>query len=494
MRYIVISSVLAMCWIFIGDMLWGQDIVNEVNPPASFNIIEPADGSFFRHTSPEDSINFAWEDVLGLGNESGNNANTAMDISIPLGVRLLFDDDENLFDKFLPEEYYSILIGFDPGLFFSFSLPWLEPGFIAKGLHLGVLQYAIQLLFEEPVDSVDLFWTIGATNEAGTTWANDTFYVSYEIDNNPPLSEFDLVAPAHGTTMDIKIEEDSGMPLPEDLTFTWESTTDPDGDDIFYWWVASNVYPIPPLLDLLERIEDESVFFKNSVFRSPTNNSDSRILKKQSEHDVDTVLVILPSGDLTFMREFLDEYVDDIFNNDSEVGPQDLDLIFDALVWMLSGGRETSITLPNEVFYLLMVEELETEAATMYWTTIASDGFSFLHWAQSRDTSAVTMEISPVTTVKHIAGIPSEYYLNQNYPNPFNPATTIEYGIKFDGRIEISVYTMLGQKVMDVVNEYQKAGSYTVTFDASRLSSGTYFYTLRAGNEFIEKRRMMLIK
>ncbi len=489
------GTMLALCMVFVGNVVWGQDVTNEVNPPGSFNILEPADGSFYRFTSPNDTVVFAWDDVLGLGFESGYNENTALDFSIPLGMQVLFnDDDEYLFDDLLPEEYYSVLIGFDPDLFIAFPMPWFEPGFVANGLHLGIIQYFIQVLFEEPTESVLLFWTIGATNEAGTTWANDTFYVSYEIDNNPPLSEFDLMTPAHGATIEIKGDQDTGMPLPEDLTFEWESTTDPDGDDVFYWWVASNVHPIPSVLDLLDEVENDIVFSQNSFLKSLKRNSDARVLTKQSENDVDTLLIMLPSGDLTFLREFLEEYSDDAFDDELEIDPEDLDFLYEMLIWMLSGGRETSITLPSELFYLIMLEELNTHVATMYWTTLASDGFSFLHWVSSRDTSAVTMEITFVSEVNQIAGIPTEYYLRQNYPNPFNPATIIEYGIKSDSQVEISVYNMLGQKVMEVVNDYQRAGAYAVTVDASRLASGIYFYTIRTGNEFFEKHRMVLIK
>lgn len=498
MRHIVIAAMLVLCMMFIGNVTWGQiplHITDEVDLPDSFDLIEPANGSGFTLTSPIDSVVFAWEDVLGLGNESENNASTARDFSIPLGMQLLSDnDDEDPFEELLPEEYYSVLVGLDPDLQLAFPLPWDEPGFVANGLHFGIIQYMIQLLFEEPVETVSLFWTIGATNEAGTTWANDTFYVSYEIDNNPPRSEFDLMTPAHGATIEIKGDQDSGTPLPDDITFEWEATTDPDGDDVFYWWVASNVYPIPPILDLLDEAEDDVVFSQNSFMKTLKKNSDARVLTKQSQNEADTLIIILPSGDFTFLREFLEEDIDDNFDDEFEIDPEDLEFIFEMLIWMLSGGGDTSIIIPSEIFYLMMLEELETQVMTMYWTTIASDGFSFLHWTPSPDTSAVTMEITFVSDVKQTAGMPAEYFLRQNYPNPFNPATTIDYGIKSDSHVELHIYNMLGQQVMEVVNEYQQAGEYSVTLDASWLSSGVYFYTIRAGGDFMEKRRMVLIK
>ena len=89
--------------------------------------------------------------------------------------------------------------------------------------------------------------------------------------------------------------------------------------------------------------------------------------------------------------------------------------------------------------------------------------------------------------------IPLQFNLSQNYPNPFNPTTRIEFSIPGNGNVTLTVYNLLGQKVVDLVNENMKAGSYQVTFDASRLSSGIYYYRLESQNK-ISIKKMMLLK
>jgi len=88
---------------------------------------------------------------------------------------------------------------------------------------------------------------------------------------------------------------------------------------------------------------------------------------------------------------------------------------------------------------------------------------------------------------------PVNFSVGQNYPNPFNPATLIKYSIPEDGMVNLTVYNMLGEKVMDLVNGNVQAGSYTVTFDGSNLNSGVYFYKLQSGN-YTQTRKMILSK
>jgi hypothetical protein len=85
------------------------------------------------------------------------------------------------------------------------------------------------------------------------------------------------------------------------------------------------------------------------------------------------------------------------------------------------------------------------------------------------------------------------YALYQNYPNPFNPTTTISYQIPQAGLVTLKVYDMLGREVATLVNSHQEVGSYNVTFDANKLNSGVYFYTLQAG-EFAATKKLLLLK
>ena len=87
---------------------------------------------------------------------------------------------------------------------------------------------------------------------------------------------------------------------------------------------------------------------------------------------------------------------------------------------------------------------------------------------------------------------PNEYSI-ANYPNPFNPTTTINYQLPENGFVTIKVYDVLGKEVATLVNENKSAGYYKVDFDASRLTSGVYIYTINA-NGFVQSKKMLLMK
>jgi hypothetical protein len=91
------------------------------------------------------------------------------------------------------------------------------------------------------------------------------------------------------------------------------------------------------------------------------------------------------------------------------------------------------------------------------------------------------------------------FELHQNYPNPFNPTTTIRYSLAEPSNIRLTVWNLIGQRVATLVSTSQDAGTYAATFDASRLSSGMYFYTIEAishdgSGNWTDTRKLMLIK
>lgn len=94
-----------------------------------------------------------------------------------------------------------------------------------------------------------------------------------------------------------------------------------------------------------------------------------------------------------------------------------------------------------------------------------------------------------------LSGIPTEFVLEQNYPNPFNPSTRIQFAIPAGtyGHTSLRVHDVLGKEVATLVDKELGPGSYNVTFDASRLSSGIYFYTLRSG-AFVGTKKLILLK
>ncbi|MCI0451191.1 MAG: S8 family serine peptidase, partial [Candidatus Latescibacteria bacterium] len=89
--------------------------------------------------------------------------------------------------------------------------------------------------------------------------------------------------------------------------------------------------------------------------------------------------------------------------------------------------------------------------------------------------------------------IASESSLGQNYPNPFNPRTTISFTLASESDVVLEVFDAAGRRVATLLDESKGIGRHTVDFDASRLSSGVYFYRLRAG-DFVQQRKMVLLK
>ncbi|MCP5062141.1 MAG: T9SS type A sorting domain-containing protein [Ignavibacteriae bacterium] len=87
----------------------------------------------------------------------------------------------------------------------------------------------------------------------------------------------------------------------------------------------------------------------------------------------------------------------------------------------------------------------------------------------------------------------TEYKLHSNYPNPFNPTTTIQFDLKETSFVTLRIYNSLGELVTELENGKMGAGSYTRIFDASNLSSGIYYYKLKANN-FVEIQKMTLLK
>jgi photosystem II stability/assembly factor-like uncharacterized protein len=85
------------------------------------------------------------------------------------------------------------------------------------------------------------------------------------------------------------------------------------------------------------------------------------------------------------------------------------------------------------------------------------------------------------------------YRLSQNYPNPFNPTTNIEFSVARASNVELKVYDLLGREIATLVNGQHNPGTYSVVFDARHLSSGVYYYTMRAG-DFVNTKSLVLMK
>jgi Secretion system C-terminal sorting domain len=112
----------------------------------------------------------------------------------------------------------------------------------------------------------------------------------------------------------------------------------------------------------------------------------------------------------------------------------------------------------------------------------------------------VLVRIDTIVGVKDFSE-PTEFALEQNYPNPFNPVTSIQYAVSSRQFVSLKVYDVLGNEITTLVNEEKPIGSYEVEFNGNELTSGIYFYQLKAcspstgsGQVYVETKKMMLLK
>ncbi len=107
-------------------------------------------------------------------------------------------------------------------------------------------------------------------------------------------------------------------------------------------------------------------------------------------------------------------------------------------------------------------------------------------------------QLNDPTDIGTETNLPGEFSLEQNYPNPFNPSTTINYQLPEENFVTLKIYNLIGKEISTLVNGKQQAGSYNITFKASDLPSGIYFYKLVAinsmGKEIVQTKKMTLIK
>ena len=146
---------------------------------------------------------------------------------------------------------------------------------------------------------------------------------------------------------------------------------------------------------------------------------------------------------------------------------------------------------------------------SMYFATVEDDSLMF----DSTGISATTVDLNfnrifsgvahfsslailgeTVTTqIDNNTSIPAGFVLEQNYPNPFNPITVINYRLSADTELDLSIFDLAGRKVETLIKGFRSAGYYSITWDASALSSGVYFYRMKTRN-FTDTRKMILMK
>ena len=148
-----------------------------------------------------------------------------------------------------------------------------------------------------------------------------------------------------------------------------------------------------------------------------------------------------------------------------------------------NGSEKVGEALYDSEFYINQAYSWDHFAE--YW-----DLFTFNLYG---DPSLVRDGVSVGTETERPVELPKSFLLMLNYPNPFNATTEMRYALPKDCNVKLTIYNILGHKVATLVDGKEKAGYKTAMWDASSLSSGIYFYRLKAG-DFVQTRKMVLLK
>ena len=151
----------------------------------------------------------------------------------------------------------------------------------------------------------------------------------------------------------------------------------------------------------------------------------------------------------------------------------------DSVVYISTGIEDTTHQVTEDI-----------ENGSYEWWVIAEDTDDKSLNTQSNEVFRLNVIVG---IEAGLASIPEKYNLFQNYPNPFNPVTIIRYSLPKSGDISLIIYNLKGQEIAILVSAEKEAGYHKITFNASGVASGIYFYRLQAG-DFVRTRKMVLLK
>ena len=180
--------------------------------------------------------------------------------------------------------------------------------------------------------------------------------------------------------------------------------------------------------------------------------------------------------------------------------------------WMMDNDwRSEHMTFANDVEFNFHYSDLqldmykgdENSIVAKYWDDTSTNWVTIdatvdatnntVSFTSPDVSNLIILSASKVTAVDNeVTALPTEFTLSQNYPNPFNPSTKIAFTLNNNAQVTLTVYNVVGEKVSTLVREYKNAGAYTVNFNASQLSSGVYFYELKADAVRLVKKMSLL--
>ena len=185
-----------------------------------------------------------------------------------------------------------------------------------------------------------------------------------------------------------------------------------------------------------------------------------------------------PSADVFYRLEI--EYATDILITLC-VGNTD----YDSFIWLIADDCATEIAANDDACGLVSEMSFECLAAGVYYIVVEG------YWQHC---GTYTLDVLPGDSCEEPTIInPISYALKNNYPNPFNPTTTIDFSLAEPQHAVLTVFSVTGQTIAQLVDSDLPAGNHSVVFDASNVKSGLYFYRLEAG-DYSATRKMTIVK
>jgi len=334
--------------------------------------------------------------------------------------------------------------------------------------------------YDVPSGTLDLntqyYWRVMATNEVGTGQWSGT-------------RNFRTVVPSPGTT-DLTLPVDNSTNVTLTPVLEWDTAQNSNEyqlqlslDSTFSNMIintdtiASTEFQIPPGL-----LDNSTWYYWRVRGKSLCENGDwsnEWAFRTAVELPSAPVLVSPVSGTIGLNLSFDTDWLD-IASADSYRIQISRDSTFSSYTIDSAGITLSEFTIPEGIL---------GSYTWYYWRVCAENEAG--EGPYSEEWNFQTTLITALTS--NTTEIPDQFGLKQNYPNPFNPATKISFDIPEVSDVKLAVYNSLGQEVAVLVNTSLQAGKYTYNFDASSVPSGVYFYRIKA-NEFVETKRMMLIK
>lgn len=301
-----------------------------------------------------------------------------------------------------------------------------------------------------------------------------------------------------------------------DERFTFTATTKAllrYREDAGIRWVYHNA-PYNLVSDMLETVTGETLnIYTNEALENPIGMEGFWLPSGFNTFYISTARDMARFGLLTLNKGIWDQtsVLDDELYYDEMLKPsQSLNPSYGYLWWL--NGQESYIAPDSpESFDEAMAPNapadlvLAAGSQGQFISIVPSEDLILIRVGNSSDSSLAPIsfhneiwkrmqKIRGVSTaVREDSFEPVKFSLHQNYPNPFNPVTRIEYSIQDGGNVSLKVFNTLGQEVATLVDSYKRAGSHYVSFDASSLKTGVYFYSL-SSSQVTSTKKMLLLK